>query len=84
MLFLVAWFWYRFADFPYLFYALAVNVFFWLASVPDLKMYWAYKRAGEFNKTENRFSGLDSEFTLGPIIRGLRRIGWIKDGKKTD
>ena len=84
MLFLVACFWFRFGDLPHLLYALTVNVFFWLASVPDLKMYLAYKRAGEFNKIGNRFSGLDSEFTLGPIIRGMEHIGWIKDEKKTD
>lgn len=84
MLFLVAWFGVRFGDPPHLFYALAVNIFFWLASLPDINMYLVYKRAGEFNKTTNRFSGLDSEFTLGPIIRGLRRMGWIKDEKKTD
>ena len=65
MLFLVAWFGFRFGDLPHLLYALTVNVFFWLASVPDLKMYLAYKRAGEFNKIGNRFSGLDREFILG-------------------
>lgn len=84
MLFLLAWFWFRFGDSPQLVYALAVNVFFWLASLPDLKIYMAYRRAGEFSKTANRFSGLDSEFTLGPIIRRLRRMGWIKDEKKTE
>jgi hypothetical protein len=62
----------------HLLYALAINIFFWIASIPDIKMYVAYKRAGEFDKAGNRFAGLDSEFTLGPIVKLGERLGWKK------
>jgi len=79
---LIPWFWFRFGDVPHLFYAVSVNVFFWLASIPDLRLYSAYKRAGEFDKAGSRFAGLDSDFTLGPLMKGLRRFGWIKNRGK--
>jgi glycerol-3-phosphate acyltransferase PlsY len=75
---LIPWFWFRFGDVPHLFYAVSVNVFFWLASIPDLRLYGVYKRAGEFDKAGNRFAGLDSDFTLGPLMGVLKRFGWIK------
>jgi glycerol-3-phosphate acyltransferase PlsY len=84
MLTLIPWFWFRFGDIPHLIYALSVNLFFWLASIPDLRLYRDYKRAGEFEKGGNRFAGLDSEFTLGPLMKVLRRFGWIKHRVKTD
>ena len=81
---LIPWFWFRFGDMPHLIYALSVNLFFWLASIPDLRLYRDYKRAGEFEKGGNRFAGLDSEFTLGPLMKVLRRFEWIKHRGKTD
>ena len=79
---LLPWFWFRFHDVPHLLYAIAVNIFFWIASIPDLKMYVAHKRSGEFDKAGNRFAGLDSEFTLGPIIKLAERFGWKKSSRK--
>jgi len=84
LLTLIPWFWFRFGDMPHLIYALSVNLFFWLASIPDLRLYRDYKRAGEFEKGGNRFAGLDSEFTLGPLMKLLRRFGWIKDRGNPD
>jgi glycerol-3-phosphate acyltransferase PlsY len=43
---LIPWFWLRFDDSAYLLYALTVNALFWIASLPELKMYLAYTRAG--------------------------------------
>ena len=80
---LIPWFWFRYGDMSHLIYALAVNLFFWLASIPDLRLYRDYKRAGEFEKGGNRFAGLDSEFTLGPVMKVLKRLGWIKDRRKS-
>jgi glycerol-3-phosphate acyltransferase PlsY len=75
---LLPWFWFRFHDMSHLLYAVAINIFFWVASIPDIKMYVAYKRSGEFDKAGNRFAGLDSEFTLGPIVKVAERFGWKK------
>lgn len=79
---LLPWLWFRFGDIPHLLYALSVNVFFWLASIPDLRLYGAYKRAGEFDKAGNRFAGLDGEFTLGPLLKIIRRLGGSRPGGK--
>ena len=80
-LLLIPWFWFRFPERAYFIYAVAVNVFFWIASIPELRMYLAYKRAGEFDKA-GRFEGLDDEFTCGPLIQCARRLGLLKDKTK--
>lgn len=75
---LIPWLWFRFNDLPHLAYAVAINIFFWIASIPDLKMYRAYNRTGAFDKTGNRFAGLDGDFTFGPLLGFLKRRGWIR------
>lgn len=81
---LIPWLWFRFHDMPHLAYALVINIFFWIASIPDLRIYAAYNRTGEFDKVGNRFAGLDSEFTLGSLMGFLRRRAWIKQRGKGD
>jgi hypothetical protein len=77
-LMLIPWCWFRFSENAYVIYAIAVNLFFWVASIPELRMYLVYRRAGEFDKA-GRFEGLDDEFTCGPLIKIARRLGWIKE-----
>ena len=79
-LILLPWFWFRFHDVSHLIYALAINIFFWIASVPDIKMYIAYKQSGEFDKAGSRFAGLNSEFTFGSFVKLAKRFGWKKKG----
>jgi glycerol-3-phosphate acyltransferase PlsY len=82
-LLLIPWFWIRFSESAYVMYAVAVNLFFWIASIPELKLYQTYKRSGEFDKA-GRFEGLDDEFTCGPLITYVRRLGLRKDAKWQD
>lgn len=83
-LILLPWLWFRFHDLSYLVYAVAINIFFWTASIPDIRMYASYNRSGEFDRAGSRFAGLDSEFTLGPVMGTLRRLGWIKNREKNN
>ena len=82
-LLLIPWFWIRFSESAYVMYAVAVNLFFWIASIPELKLYQTYKRSGEFDKA-GRFEGLDDEFTCGPLITYVRRLSLRKDAKWQD
>lgn len=43
-------------------------------------MYRAYRREGEFDRA-GRFESIDNPFTLGPMMKFVRRFGGVK---KTD
>jgi glycerol-3-phosphate acyltransferase PlsY len=46
ILFLIPWLWYRFDSIPHLVFAVAVNLFFWIAILPELKDHIENRRAG--------------------------------------
>lgn len=56
-------------------YAIVVNVIRWSASIPELRAYWKYRQAGEFQTRE--FHDAIEQTHIGYIHRYLRRRGWI-------
>ena len=57
-------------------YAVVVNIIRWSASIPELRAYWAYRQAGEFQTRE--FHDAIEQSHIGYIHRALRRRGWIR------
>lgn len=67
---LVPWLWWRFGEWPYVAYALAINVINWTARVPEIRQYYRLKREGKAPDVAE----------LGRIMRlgeGLGRLGRI-------
>jgi glycerol-3-phosphate acyltransferase PlsY len=52
ILFLIPWLWYRFESIPHLLFGLAVNIFFWVAILPELKDHIENRRAGTAGKVD--------------------------------
>lgn len=78
VLLLIPWFFWRFNGEPaYLFYAILVNIFFWPAILPELKMYYAYMRAGDIDRS--KLLDAMEEGYGGSMIRMARERGWIKE-----
>lgn len=78
VLVLIPWFLWRFYGEPaYLIYAISVNIFFWPAILPELKMYYAYMRAGEIDRS--KLLDAMEEGYGGSMIRMARERGWIKE-----
>jgi hypothetical protein len=73
---LIPWLWFRFGDWSLLAYAFAVNAFFWIASIPELKTYATLRRAGEFDKGR-LFTHVDGD-RARPLARFVRRRGWMR------
>ncbi len=72
---LVPWLWYRFGDPAYVAYAIAVNVFFWIAIFPFLGDYISVKRAGTF-ANQSALETMQS-FHLGFLMKFAQKRGWI-------
>ena len=65
---MIPWVWFRFQDPAYLAYVLFVNIIFFVAMIPDIKMMRERERlgiAGDF----------DSAMNATPMGRGLKKIG---------
>ena len=54
----------------------AANVIRWSASTPELRVYWRYRQAGEFQTRE--FHDAIEQTHIGYVHRYLRRRGWIR------
>lgn len=52
--FLIPWFWYRFNDPAYLLYAVVVNILFWVAIWPELRIHLKNRREGKASKADFR------------------------------
>lgn len=78
---LVPWFWFRFDAMAYIIYAVAINIFFWIASIPEVRLYLAYRRDGTFDR-EGRIQGLKNPFAFGPLFTFVRRSGWMREKKQ--
>lgn len=76
-LFLIPWLWYRFDDPAYIVYAITVNLFFWAAILPELKLYRAFRKAGDIDKSEI-LDAMEGGFG-GTVIHHARKRGWIKE-----
>jgi glycerol-3-phosphate acyltransferase PlsY len=51
-LFLVPWFWWRFGWGPETAFSLAVNLLYWVASIPELRTWFGYRRANPRSRRE--------------------------------
>jgi glycerol-3-phosphate acyltransferase PlsY len=58
--FLVPWFWWRFGWGPEVVFALVVNVFYWTATIPELRAWIGYRRRSRRPRMEFRkgFAGM--------------------------
>lgn len=63
---MVPWLWFRTHDPSYLYYALAINLLFILAMIPDLRQYLKFRKMGKINMT--------AAMEINPMGRGMRRI----------
>ena len=57
-------------------YAIVVNIIRWSASIPELRDYRRYRKAGEFQT--QAFHDAIEQTHIGYIHRHLRRRGWIR------
>jgi len=63
---IIPWMWFRYHDWWYLGFALAINVIFLLAMIPDLKQYIKFKKMGK--------ADMDAVMLTTPMGRGMLRI----------
>lgn len=75
MFLIVPWLWFRTGDWRYVAYGVAINVIFLLASIPDIRQYFDYKRRGISLSYEEALQ-------TNPMGQGLykmgRRIGLLR------
>ena len=78
---IIPWLWFRTHDLGHLAYALAVNIIFGLAMIPEIRQYIKFKREGK---------GVDISQTMQytgmgrGIYKMARRFGALKDQPKSD
>ncbi len=73
---MIPWLWFRTHDWAHLIYALAVNVFFIVAMLPELKQYIPLKQAGKADFLANLQST-----DMRHMLRIANRLGLLKEGK---
>ncbi len=74
---LMPWFWYRFSDPAYFYFAVAVNVLFWMAFIPELKEYVRLRRTGQRAQRPSLRESFEKGY-IGLVIEQARERGWIK------
>lgn len=73
---MIPWLWFRTHDWAHLVYALAVNVFFIVAMLPELKQYIPLKRAGKAD-----FSAALQSTDMRHMLKIANRLGLLKEEK---
>lgn len=63
---MLPWLWFRTHDLAHLYYALAINILFILAMIPDLRQYLKFRKMGKVD--------LATAMEVNPMGRGMRRI----------
>jgi glycerol-3-phosphate acyltransferase PlsY len=71
---MIPWLWFRFHDLSYLAYAVAINVIFAIAMLPELELYFKLKREGKIDLV----SSLQTT-EMGRVAKMAKRLGLIKD-----
>jgi len=71
---MIPWLWFRFHDWSYLAYAVAINVVFTVAMLPELKQYFKFKREGKVN-----LAAALQTTDMGRIAKMAKRLGLIED-----
>jgi glycerol-3-phosphate acyltransferase PlsY len=72
VVFLIPWFWYRFNDPAYIIYAVVVNILFWTAIWPELRIH-----------LKNRREGKTSQASLGTYISRVKTL-WLSRSQEAD
>ena len=81
LFFLAPWMWYFTDNWLYTAYAALLPVLYLVASVPEIKKYWALQKSGEFNKANSLYESLEHT-DLGRPIKYMRKYGLLKDPEK--
>ena len=71
---MIPWLWFRTHDWTYLIYALAVNVCFMVAAIPEIKQYILLKRTGKA-----RLSGFLQSSDMRHMLKIANRLGLLKE-----
>jgi len=71
---MIPWLWFRFHDWSYLAYAVAINVVFTVAMLPELKQYFKFKREGKVS-----LAAALQTTDMGHMVKVAKRLGLIKD-----
>jgi glycerol-3-phosphate acyltransferase PlsY len=79
---LIPWMWFRFHEWPYVAYAVAVTVLFYLAMIPELKQYYALWRAGELEGIE--MDEVMETTHMKYVLRMGKKMGFIKEKPKIE
>jgi glycerol-3-phosphate acyltransferase PlsY len=73
---MIPWLWFRTHDWAYLMYALAINLFFIVAMLPELKQYIPLKRAGKAD-----FSAALQSTDMRHMLKIAHKLGLLKEEK---
>jgi len=63
---LIPWMWLRYNDWSYFYFAIAINIIFIVAMIPDIKQYLRFKKMGK--------ADVDTVMEMTPMGRGMRRM----------
>ncbi|MBE2221830.1 MAG: glycerol-3-phosphate acyltransferase [Anaerolineae bacterium] len=74
---LIPWMWFRFHEWAYVAYAVAVTLLFYLAMIPELKQYYALWRAGELEGIE--MDEVMETTHMKYVLRMGKKMGFIKE-----
>lgn len=79
---LIPWMWFRFHNWAYVAYAVAVTLLFYLAMIPELKQYYHLWRAGELED-------IDMEEVMGTthmkyVLKMGQKMGFLKEKPKPE
>jgi glycerol-3-phosphate acyltransferase PlsY len=78
LLLLIPWFWWRFDHFAYVAYAVGVLLLYLIASMPEIKLYFEFRRTGELDKAGSLYEALEHT-DMGRPIKYMRKYGLIKE-----
>lgn len=80
LLLLIPWMWWRFDDPAYVLYAVGVAAAYYIASIPEIKLYLNFKREGEFEKAGSLLAAFEHT-DVGRPLKYMRKYGLLKDKK---
>lgn len=79
---LIPWMWFRFQDWAYVAYAVAITLLFYLAMIPELKQYYHLWKAGELEGIE--MDEVMETTHMKYVLRMGKKLGFIKDKPKPE
>ena len=78
LFFLIPWMWYFTDHWLFTAYAALLPVLYFVASVPEIKNYFALQKTGEFDKANSLYESLEHT-DLGRPIKYMRKYGLLKE-----